>query len=41
MIGLPGDVIDCRNGKVFRDGAQIPEPYLELDVPDAGTDCRR
>jgi signal peptidase I len=39
VIGLPGDVIDCRNGQVFRDGAQIPEPYLELDDPDTGTYC--
>ena len=39
VIGLPGDVIDCRNGKVFRDGAEIPEPYLATDDPDAGTDC--
>jgi signal peptidase I len=39
VIGLPGDVIDCRNGKVFRDGAEISEPYLNADVPDPGTDC--
>lgn len=39
VIGLPGDVIDCRDGKVFRDGAQVPEPYLEVDAPQIGTDC--
>ncbi|MFI7543676.1 signal peptidase I [Actinoplanes sp. NPDC049599] len=37
VIGLPGDTIECRGGAVFRDGAALPEPYLE-SVGDT-TDC--
>jgi signal peptidase I len=37
VIGLPGDTIECRAGRVFRDGAALDEPYLETA---AGTgDC--
>lgn len=36
IIGLSGDVIDCSDGRVFRNGVQLPEPYVE---PGSGTDC--
>jgi signal peptidase I len=32
VIGLAGDRIECRGGRVFRDGAAIDEPYLPVDV---------
>ena len=35
VIGLPGDTIECREGRVYRDGAALDEPYLEIA---AGTD---
>lgn len=28
VIGLPGETVELRNGKLFVDGAQISEPYL-------------
>ena len=28
VIGLPGDTIEIRNGQLFRNGAAVPEPYL-------------
>jgi signal peptidase I len=28
VIGLPGDAIACRDGRVLRDGVPIEEPYL-------------
>jgi signal peptidase I len=36
VIGLPGDVIDCSDSRVFRNGVQLSEPYV---VPGEGTDC--
>lgn len=38
VIGLPGETIELRNGKLFVDGIQIPEPYLEgaIDTRDYG-----
>lgn len=39
VIGLPGDSIDCRDGRVFRDGVAIDEPYLPSRVGDFRTDC--
>jgi signal peptidase I len=38
VIGLPGETIELRNGKLFVDGIQIPEPYLEgaVDTRDYG-----
>jgi signal peptidase I len=39
VIGLPGDVIECRGGDVYRDGVALDEPYLPLDPEDARTDC--
>ncbi|MCI8948415.1 MAG: signal peptidase I [Lachnospiraceae bacterium] len=34
VIGLPGDTIDIRNGKVYRNGSTVPldEPYLKEDM---------
>jgi signal peptidase I len=29
VIGLPGETVEIRNGRLFVDGLQIPEPYLE------------
>jgi signal peptidase I len=28
VIGLPGDVIEIRRGRLFRNGERVPEPYL-------------
>jgi signal peptidase I len=38
VVGLPGDTVECRDGRVYLDGAVLDEPYLP-----AGTrtgDCR-
>jgi signal peptidase I len=37
VIGLPGDTIECRAGKVFRDGAALTEPYVQST--DTTEDC--
>lgn len=29
VIGLPGESVEIRNGRLFVDGLRIPEPYLE------------
>jgi signal peptidase I len=39
VIGLPGDRIECREGKVLRDGAALDEPYLPFDAEVIGTEC--
>jgi signal peptidase I len=41
VIGLPGDVIECKAGRVYRDGVALDEPYVEVDDPGGtGTeDC--
>ena len=39
VIGLPGDTIECRDGKVWRDGELLDEPYLGLEDTIVGTDC--
>lgn len=31
VVGLPGDTIACREGRVYRDGARLDEPYLPVD----------
>ncbi|MEV6305072.1 signal peptidase I [Actinoplanes sp. NPDC051861] len=36
VIGLDGDRIECRDGRVFRDGAPVDEPYLRAGTK---TDC--
>ena len=33
VIGLPGETIELRQSRVFIDGNQIPEPYLDLMRP--------
>ncbi|GIJ75496.1 signal peptidase I [Virgisporangium ochraceum] len=36
VIGLPGDTVECRDGRVHRNGSALDEPYL----PDgARTEC--
>ncbi len=32
VIGLPGETVELRDGRLFVDGVRIPEPYLEGDV---------
>jgi signal peptidase I len=39
VIGLPGDTIDCRDGRVFRDGAAVDEPYLVGEPSESRTEC--
>jgi signal peptidase I len=29
VIGLPGEVVEARGGRVYIDGSSLPEPYLE------------
>ena len=29
VIGLPGDTIECRTGRVYRDGTALDEPYVD------------
>jgi signal peptidase I len=29
VVGLPGDTIDCRGGKLLRNGQAVAEPYLD------------
>ena len=38
VIGLPGETVELRNGKLFVDGEQIDEPYLHgpVDTRDYG-----
>ncbi len=33
VVGLPGEVVEIRNGRLFVDGRRIPEPYL-IGPPD-------
>jgi signal peptidase I len=40
VIGLPGDTISCRGGRVLLDGRPVNEPYLAAASPDdIRTDC--
>ncbi len=38
VIGLPGDTVELRHGKLFVNGDRVPEPYLtgERDLRDYG-----
>jgi signal peptidase I len=36
VVGLPGDTIACRGGKLFRNDQPVTEPYLD---PGTQTDC--
>ena len=38
VIGLPGDHIEIRDGKVYRNGIQVDEPYLGSGVVTSGAD---
>ncbi|HEX8343598.1 MAG TPA: signal peptidase I [Actinoplanes sp.] len=40
VIGLPGDTIECRDGRLLRNGAVLDEPYVAADA-DGGsaTEC--
>jgi signal peptidase I len=31
VIGLPGDTIELRDGKLYRNGKHVAEPYLDPD----------
>jgi signal peptidase I len=33
VIGLPGDTINCRDGKLFRNGQPVTERYLDPGTP--------
>jgi len=33
VIGLPGDKVQVRDGKVFLNGAEMPDPHAHFDVP--------
>lgn len=39
VIGLPGDRIECRDGRVLRDGVAVDEPYLPEESGVIGTEC--
>jgi signal peptidase I len=32
VVGLPGDVINCRDGQLMRNGNPVPEPYLDQGI---------
>jgi signal peptidase I len=36
IIGLPGETIEIRNGRVFVDGIMLEEPYLDGNETDCG-----
>lgn len=40
VIGLPGDTIECRDGRVWRNGTPLDEPYLPAAPEEAHTDCQ-
>ena len=37
VIGLPGDTVEVRQGKVYVNGAAIDEPYVESEFRDRGS----
>ncbi|GLW30539.1 signal peptidase I [Actinoplanes regularis] len=39
VIGLPGDTVECRDGRVWRNGSPLDEPYLPADLDWSRTDC--
>ncbi|MEV4641490.1 signal peptidase I [Actinoplanes sp. NPDC049548] len=39
VVGLPGDTIECRDGKVWRDGSPLDEPYLWGVAEEDRTEC--
>ena len=34
VVGLPGDVLEARDGSLYRNGAPVQEPYLDVETPD-------
>ena len=38
VVGLPGDTINCRGGRLVRNGQPVDEPYLDDDTSTEG--CR-
>ncbi len=39
VIGLPGDVISCRDGQVLRNGTALPDPYGSAEPVRPPTAC--
>jgi signal peptidase I len=37
IIGLPGEIVSERNGRVSIDGKRLDEPYVKFDDQDTGT----
>jgi len=37
LIGLPGDVVEVKNGSVYVNGQQLDETYLKVETKYAGT----
>ncbi|MHB8381039.1 MAG: signal peptidase I [Candidatus Binataceae bacterium] len=35
VVGLPGDTVAVKNGKVWLNGAPMPDPHAHFEVPDA------
>jgi signal peptidase I len=38
VIGLPGDTVECRQGRVFVNGRRLKEPYLRTSIQAHGLD---
>jgi signal peptidase I len=38
VIGLPGDTVECRHGRVFVNGKKLKEPYLKASIEAHGLD---
>jgi signal peptidase I len=36
LVGMPGDRIECHDGRLYRNGGAVDEPYL---TPGTATDC--
>ncbi len=37
VIGLPGEMVEIRGGRVYVDGKRVPEPYVPPQYADAST----
>ena len=33
IVGLPGDILECRDGKLFRNDQPVDEPYIRGPTP--------
>jgi len=40
VIGLPGETVEARDGRVLIDGRVLDEPYIERDVQTRGPICQ-